>query len=221
MHDIGNVEGYKGDKRIRGGGYWGIASDEVRDLAAWVDVAESRGFERVVLVGHSAGWSAARMYQAEKLDKRIVGLVSASGEISPETTVDSLLLAQALPLMAKGEGEDLIKIPDRSFPSYISAASFMDYTNFSPEQRDFFGFNTPNSAITRIECPILVFFGTNSDIGDEAELESLKSCIKKQPTLKSKVTTTMIKNADHMYGGEEGQVASVITKWMEDIQKKN
>jgi dienelactone hydrolase len=44
MHDLGNVETHSGGKRIRGGGYWGIASDEVRDLAAWVDAAEQRWF---------------------------------------------------------------------------------------------------------------------------------------------------------------------------------
>jgi hypothetical protein len=24
MHDLGNIEGYEGDKRLRGGGYWGV-----------------------------------------------------------------------------------------------------------------------------------------------------------------------------------------------------
>lgn len=37
MHDLGNVAGWRGEKRIRGGGYWGVASEEVRDLAAWID----------------------------------------------------------------------------------------------------------------------------------------------------------------------------------------
>lgn len=50
MHDLGNVEAWRGDKRTRGGGYWGVTSDEVRDLAAWVDFAGERGFKRVVLV---------------------------------------------------------------------------------------------------------------------------------------------------------------------------
>ena len=31
MHDLGNVERYKGDQRIRGGGYWGIPSEEWKD----------------------------------------------------------------------------------------------------------------------------------------------------------------------------------------------
>lgn len=221
MHDIGNVEGHKWGKRIRGGGYWGVASDEVHDLAAWIDFAESQGFKQVILVGHSAGWAAVRRYQAEKQDKRVIGLVSASGSIYPDTRqVDSAQLVQALRMMADGEGEDLIKDPKRSFPSFISAATFMDIVNTPPEYKDFFGFNSPNSGITKIECPVLAFFGTDGDVGDEAELESLKAGIKKQPHLKSKVITALIHNADHMYAGEEEQVSETITKWADDILKQ-
>jgi pimeloyl-ACP methyl ester carboxylesterase len=39
MHDLGNVQ-WIGDKRIRGGGYWGVASEQVRDIAAWIDFAD-------------------------------------------------------------------------------------------------------------------------------------------------------------------------------------
>ena len=68
MHDLANVEAWRGEKRIRGGGYWGLGSEEVRDIAAWVDFAEDRGFKQVVLVGHSAGWSAVKGYQANTQD---------------------------------------------------------------------------------------------------------------------------------------------------------
>src|SRR4030095_1617082 len=77
MHDLGNVT-WKGDKRIRGGGYWGVASEQVRDIAAWIDFAQARGFKQVVLVGHSAGWAAVTEYQAKKQDRRVVGVVVAS-----------------------------------------------------------------------------------------------------------------------------------------------
>lgn len=218
MYDLGNVEGYIGDKRIRGGGYWGVASDEVKDISAWINLAETYGYKQVILVGHSAGWSAVRRYQAEKQDKRVIGLVCASGSISPDTRqVDSAQLIQAIPLIAADKGDELIKDPKRSFPSYISAATFMDIVNAPPEYKDFFGFNTPYAGITKIHCPILAFFGTHNDVGNEAELESLVSCIKKQPDIQIKVTTTMIKNADHMYTGEENQVAQIIAKWIQTI----
>jgi dienelactone hydrolase len=220
MHDIGNVEGYKGDKRLRGGGYWGVASDEVKDLSAWIDFAESQGFKEMILVGHSAGWAAVRMYQAEKQDNRVIGLVCASGGIIPGTgPTDSVLLLQARLLMAADKGDELIKIPKRSFPSYISAATFMDDLNTPSEYGDFFGFNTSSPGIIKIHCPILAFFGTYGDVGDEAELDSLQSCIKKHSSIQVKVTTTMINNAEHMYVGEERQVAETITKWVDDISK--
>ena len=82
MHDLGNVEKYaSAGKRVRGGGYWGITSEDARDIAAWIGYAEQLGYSRVVLVGHSAGWASVGRYQADSGDKRVVGLVFASGEV--------------------------------------------------------------------------------------------------------------------------------------------
>src|SRR5215831_14955145 len=142
MHDLGNVEAWRGDKRIRGGGYWGVASEEVRDLAAWVDFAEEQGFKRVVLVGHSAGAAAVRIYEAEKQDPRVIGVVLASGGIGAAGPTDSDQLAQATRLIALGEGDALVRDPKRSFPSYISAATMLDMANTPPEIKDFFGVQT-------------------------------------------------------------------------------
>src|SRR5829696_6796843 len=37
MHDIANVEKYTlAGKRVRGGGYWGVTSEDARDIAAWI-----------------------------------------------------------------------------------------------------------------------------------------------------------------------------------------
>lgn len=151
-------QGGGGKKRIRGGGYWGVASEEVRDLAAWIDFAEDLGFKKVVLVGHSAGWAAVRKYQAEKQDRRVVGVVLASGAVRAETRpTDWEQLAQATRLMADGRGDDLVRDPKRSFPSYITAATFMDTANTPPEYKDFFGVQTSNAGVTRIRCPLLAF----------------------------------------------------------------
>src|SRR5262245_35361623 len=185
MHDLGNVEGYRRGKRTRGGGYWGIASEQMRDLAAWIDFAEARGFKKVVLVGHSAGAAAVREYQAEKQDALVVGLVLASGSIDAAGAADSNQVAEATRLMAAGEGDALVRDPKRSFPSYISAATLLDIANPpSPESKDFFGVRTTttNPPITRIRCPLLAFFGTRGDIDGEKGLELLKSCIKRQPS---------------------------------------
>lgn len=221
MHDLGNVEAWRGNKRIRGGGYWGLAIDEVRDLAAWVDFAEERGFKRVVLVGHSAGAAAVRIYAAEKQDPRVAGVVLASGGVGAAGPTDPDQTAQATRLMAQGEGEALVRDPKRSFPSYISAATLLDIANTPPEFKDFFGvqMTTTNPGITRIRCPLLAFYGTSGDVGGTKELELLKSCIARRSTGPSRVDTVMIRGADHMYAGEEGQVAEIIAKWADSLSQ--
>jgi len=56
--------------------------------------------------------------------------------------------------------------------------------------------------------------GTNeAEIGTAADLELLKSTLQRLPTGPSRVDTVMIQNADHMYRGEEAQVAQAIARW--------
>ena len=220
MHDLANVEGYKSGKRVRGGGYWGIASDQTKDISAWIDFAVSKGFKKIILIGHSAGAAAVREYQSAKQDNRISGLVLASGSVDPAPPIDSSQYLQAFPLISENKGEELIKDPKRSFPSYISAATLMDIANSPPEYKDFFGVHTTTAGITRIHCPVLAFYGTNGDVGNEKTLALLDSSIKKQPKGPASVTTAMIKGAEHMYLGNEVEVVEVITKWIDDILKE-
>jgi pimeloyl-ACP methyl ester carboxylesterase len=226
MHDLGNVVWVPmltGEKRIRGGGYWGVASEQVRDIAAWIDFAEDRGFKEVVLVGHSAGWAAVTQYQAERQDRRVAGVVVASGSVRPGTgPTDPDQIAQATRMMADGHPDDLVRDPKRSFPSFISAATMLDIVNSPPEFKDFFGTQTEtkNPGVARIRCPLLAFFGTRGDVGNEAELDLLKSSIQRQSNGPSRVNTVIIKNADHMYSGEEAQVAQTIAKWADSLSAR-
>lgn len=220
MHDLGTVAGYRWGKRIRGGGYWGVASEEVHDLAAWIDFAEKRGFSKVVLVGHSAGWAAVRHYQAQKQDERVVGVVLASGAVRVETRpTDPDQLAQATRMMAEGRGDDLVRIPNRPYPSFISAATFLDIADTPLEFKDFFGVQSANPAVARIRCPLLAFFGTKEpDIGTEEDLKMLKSSIQHHSSGPSRVDTVMIQDADHMYTGQEAQVAQTIAEWINTLR---
>src|ERR1017187_7413624 len=89
--------------------------------------AEHLGYSRVALVGHSAGWASIGRYQADSKDQRVAGLVFASPAVGPSTVADDpQLLAQAKKLVDEGAGDDLLRLPNRSFPSFISAATHMD-----------------------------------------------------------------------------------------------
>jgi pimeloyl-ACP methyl ester carboxylesterase len=225
MHDIGNVAGYRDGKRLRGGGYWGVPSEAVRDVAAWIDFAGERGFNQVILVGHSAGWAIVRTYQGEKQDRRVAGVVLASGGVrgyTPPADANQQAeatgqRAEATRLVADGRGDDLLRLPNKPFPSFVSAATFLDDANTPAEYGDFFGEKTPDPAVTRIRCPLLAFFGSReSEIGTEADLELIKTCIQRLPSGPRSVDTVMIRGADHMYSGEEEQVARTIATWADN-----
>ena len=221
MHDIGFNIGETKTMRIRGGGYWGKPSEQLMDIDAWIDFAKSYGFKNIILVGHSAGWAAVRDYQAIKQNPRIVGFVCASGSVRPGTVKpDSILLAKAKELVCAGHGDDLIRLPSRHFPSFISAATFLDDSSTPSELNDFFGVNISNPGIKRINCPLLAFYGTRNDVGTEEDLELIKSGIRHYQN-KINLTTVMIKNADHMYSGEEDQVAQTINNWIDNLEFPN
>ena len=217
MHDLGTVAGHRSGKRIRGGGYWGVTSEGSLDLAAWVDFAAAQGFDRVVLVGHSAGWSAVAAYELEKHDARVAGMVLASGAVQvqrPER--DAGLMAEATRLVQAGRGDELIRLPNRSFPSYVSAATFLDLANVPPAILDFFGLEVTAPGVASLRTPLLAFFGTREpEVGGPADLEIVRASVSKYASAAVTAETFMIDKADHMYTGEEAQVAQVISGWID------
>jgi len=145
--------------------------------------------------------------------------VLASGQARGGSNgTDSQLVAQATKLVADGRGEDLLRLPNPAFPSFVSAATYLDISKAPADMLDFFGERSTNPGVARIQCPILAFFGTReSDIGTKADLAVLKSSVDRQPK-HPKVTTAMIGGADHMYTGEEAQVAQVIATWADSLR---
>ena len=212
MHDLGNDEAWPGGKRIRGGTYWGIPSEQIRDIAAWIDFAKGLGFKNIVLAGHSAGANAVREYEAQTQDPRVAGVVLASGDVRPDTRVPPPEWAsKAKQDIADGQQEELVQGP------FLSAATFLDILNRPPEFKDFFGALSTNAGVTRIQCPLLVLLGTDGDVGNADDLERIKSSIKRLPTRPSRVDTALIQGADHMYDGHEDRVAQVIASWADTL----
>jgi len=211
-HDLGNVETDRGGKRIRGGTYWGVPGEQQRDIAAWIDFAEGLGFKQVVLVGHSAGANAVREYQAQTQDPRVAGLILASGDVRPDTRVPPPeWVSNAKQDIADGKPEELVQGP------FLSAATFLDILNRPPGFKDFFGELSTDAGVARIQCPLLILLGTDGDVGNEKDLEEIKSSIKRLPTHPTRVDTALIQGAGHMYDGHEDGVSQVIASWSDKL----
>ncbi len=215
MHDLGTTATHRGGRRVRGGGYWGIQTEQDLDLEAWIDLAERLGHSRVVLVGHSAGWAAVGAYRVRSQDPRVAGVVLASGPVQPLRLPDQPKeLAEARRLVQAGASDDLVRLPNPNFPSFISAGTLVDQAETTPQLLDFFGVERRDGAVTELGCPLLAFFGTRGDVGGQPDLDVVKATPTRLAMTTLRVDTALIDGADHMYTGEERQVARVIDGWV-------
>jgi pimeloyl-ACP methyl ester carboxylesterase len=192
----------------------------VRDLGAWVQLAKDRGFDRVILVGHSAGATAVQIYTERTQDPRVAGMVLASGRFRPASgpIVDSTRLARAKQLVADGHGEDPVPRTDPgSTPSPTSAATLVDLAGMGVELTDFYGVQSLNPPVARVRVPILAWFGTNGDVGTAEDLELLEKTLKKLQGGPSRLSTATIPQATHMLDGHEAQVAQVLADWVNGV----
>ena len=218
MHDVGSIAGWRDGRRILGGGYFGRASDQTLDLAAWVELA-TRDHEAVILVGHSAGGTAARQYQFQRQDERVRGIVLASTGLHPPPRLPDEVLRVASEMVSSGRGQDLL--PRDVFRGNVSAATVVDLDQMPNELRDFFGFETPSPAMVGIRCPILVWFGTEeSGVGSAEDLVRLEEHVAELPGSPPPLETVILTGADHMYSGEESEVAATLDDWIAQLQAK-
>jgi pimeloyl-ACP methyl ester carboxylesterase len=218
MHDLGTSATYRRGRRVRGGGYWGIPSEQDLDIAAWVDFAERQGFPRVVLAGHSAGWAAVAAYRVRTRDPRVAGVVLASGTAQRMTPFQEPdVVKEARRLVDAGTGDDLIRLPNRSFPSFISAATLLDQAETPPDLLDFFGSGNGAAGMRALECPLLALYGTHGDVGGEDDLALIASAPHRLSIDNAQVETSMIDGADHMYTGAEEKVAAAISDWVNRV----
>jgi len=218
MHDIGCVLADNADgSSLRGGSYWGLPSKEPVDIAAWIGVAEAKGHSSVVLIGHSAGGPAVRRYMAEHPDRRVVGWGQASVGLAlwpPKPEADRLKIASDM--VAAGHGQDFLPVPNFR----LSAGTFLDYAQTPEDIYDFYGINYPKPAVSRVQTPLLAFYGSKGDVGTMADLERIRSLIAKHPGGPTQIETAIIRDGDHDYSGQEQQVGRVLADWMSKLSSR-
>jgi pimeloyl-ACP methyl ester carboxylesterase len=185
------------------GSAWEQLDESPRDLAAWVRMAAATGTEGVVLVGHSSGAQRVVLYQAERQDARVVGIALASPDLRgfmPPGELDA-----ARQMMAEGRGMDVL--PAQPFaPWYRQSAQTV--VNKADILAHMLTAADGEPIIAAIQSPVLAFFGTNEP-GGASTLDLIR-----QQARSANVTTQMIKGADHIYAGQEAEVADMMAQWL-------
>ena len=210
-HDFGTMLRRADGTAVLGGGGWECFDEAPRDVAAWIGFAESLGFRRIVLFGHSLGALKVVYYQALRQDPRVAGLIAGSPPVRAGR-LDPTLVAQSERMVAEGRGQDLL--PWGTSPAGAGTHSAQTYLNRARTGLDVYGLDTPEPAVSKIRCPLLALYGTDEAwVGGAADLD----VIKRKATASARVETAMIDGADHVYTGHERDVARVVSRWLGDL----
>jgi hypothetical protein len=191
------------DMPTGGGSAWERLDEAPRDLAAWVEVAGGLGDGRVVLAGHSSGAQKVVLYQTERQDPRVIGLVLASPDLHGFWPPGSL--EQARRLVAEGRGMEALPAQPYA-PWYLQGAQSV--VSRAAVLSRLLVAETGESTIASIRSPVLAFFGTHEQ-GGAGELDT----VRQHARAASRVDTHLIRDADHIYAGHEADVAGVMARW--------
>ena len=207
---FGMVFGRDEDGKWRlGGGGWERFSESPSDIASWIDFAQTRGIERVIIVGRSLGALKVGYYQSERQDQRVQGVAA----ISPPGRASELeprFVALAERMVA--EGRELELLPFGSHTAGLTTFSAQTMLDRARTNLDVYGFHpnqTPQPRVATIGCPIFASFGTVNDVGGEAELETIRRNARAAP----RVETHTVEGANHGYAGRLPQLAALLTAW--------
>jgi alpha-beta hydrolase superfamily lysophospholipase len=207
-HDVTSVIWGPDGDASPGGACWERFEEVPMDVAAWIDMAIEEGFEGVVLVGHSFGANKVVYYQAERQDKRVLGVVAASGDVKWKATPDRVALAEEME--AQGKGEEVL--PQLEVPWYrMSARTFLGRARIA---QHVFNSETQIPHISKVACPVLAFYGSEEEwCGSADDLETIRS----NASAAQRVDTQIIEGADHVYWGKADEAARLIGDWVDGL----
>ena len=211
VNNRGHDYAYSSSKGQLGGSYE-IVDDFRLDCGAWLDFAETAGFQRIALWGHSLGAVKVIYYLAIERDPRIVCALASS---PPRFRYDSFIagdggksrlasFAHAEQLVAEGVPSELVSF-ELDPPLLFSADSLLD--KYGPKDRyDFFRY------LPDVGIPLLLMIGgleggfRFQDLADQGEALAVA-----HPNL----AFTSIEGADHSYMRRLPEVWATALAWLE------
>ena len=195
------------------------------DIDAWIEFALEKGYENIVLEGHSYGTEKIVYYMNEGRHKdRVKGVIllgfsdNVGAQMKYEQSIGKSYLQEAQELASKGENERLLsdlfglcgELP-------ISAQTYLHcFTDHSanaialPLRR---GGNL--TYFQNIHVPILSVIGDQDD--SEYTVIPTKDAVELLNTENSRAVVYQVENSDHVFSGKEAEVIALIADF---IQRK-
>lgn len=190
------------------------------DITAGVKFLLDKGYEKIILVGHSAGTVKAVRYLFEgEYKNKVVKLVlivpvdSLGGRIANGRKDIEKFLAIAEEKVVEGKGKDLITSEfDHDTLSYQTFISWYKRDDFG-KMFEFCDKNYDFPLLKKINLPTKIIVGTKDKYfyptNPEHAEEAMKILLENTSNLEGKI----IQNADHAFNGFEEELVGEIVKF--------
>lgn len=209
-HDFGTAP--DGDKKPVLGLMRERFRDCVYDLEAWINYLNQRGYQKIVVIGHSQAIPKILYAQNTQNFSGISGLVLVSSPPSAAQMMRFLVgdyydrgIFKANELVELGMDSQLIVLRGRgTMPWIFTAGTFLSV----------YGPDTPadtEELIKEVYCPILLVRGSNDF---EPVSKELLANMKKNAGHSETCDIVEIEGADHFYSQHEEQLGQVILEWL-------
>lgn len=197
-----------------------IFEECVFDIAAWIEFLRARGYQKIILQGHSQGGGKAVYYLNKNKCDDVVAVVlaspaDASGLMRKYFTKDfAANLLQANDLVAQGRGSELLAHAIRGF--HVSAKSFANEFNPGASADIFPIFDQGDfGRLENLSIPVLAFYGSKEDTIVNSPSQDLAAIA---THFKNKRSHNFImEGADHGYLGFDKQIAAAVIDWINKI----
>lgn len=211
-HDLLSTASAIDGPRRQGAAYEEV-SRATEDLAAWIALLQSRGYQRIGLIGHSLGAVKAVFAQAEAPNAAIACLAAISPPrlscsyflASPKADEFRRTLDEAEEHVRAGRGQTLMEVRF-PMPMPITAAGYVD--KYGREER----YQVLKHA-ARLTCRTLFTFGT-AEVAGNVAFSGLPEEIERLSQANPHLQLATIAGADHFYSGCRSELIARLERWL-------
>jgi hypothetical protein len=197
------------------GSAWEMLAEAPADIVAWLGHARETGARRVIFAGH--GWGAAKIvyHIAERGSAGIDAVVIASSGSLVRDNTDPGQIDLAEALVREGRGLDLLPWGTRKgvAPATVSAQV---YAARARVQRELYGRGDIRPALSRVDVPVLAWFGDREATQDR-DVSAFLETIRRNATAAPLVETRILRGASYLYTGAEHVVAATLAGWADSL----
>jgi pimeloyl-ACP methyl ester carboxylesterase len=198
-------------------------ADCVLDIDAWIECAREKGYENIVLEGHSYGTEKIVYYMNEGRHKdRVKGVIllgfsdNVGTQMKYEQSIGKNYLQEAKALASKGEHERLLtdlfglcgELP-------VSAQTYLHC--MAPHSANALALPLRQGGhltyFQNIHVPILGIIGDQDE--SEYTVIPIKAAVELLKTENSRAEVYQVEKSDHVFSGKEAEVIALIADFMQ------